>query len=268
MRLGLIAITALAGCETVFPLEFDSPCRDPDDPLFHDEDGDGFDDECDNCPTVANADQGHELDADGVGDVCDPRPDVDGDRIAKFESFHGPLAEAHWQPNGGSGTWTVADDQLNYAKKFSTDDFVVDQADDDAMLFPAEFTVVYTITLDDVPGANQFGRFGVFAAGDGNNRGLSCGMTHQANGEFVALKNDYDPPLNFTQGPAVVLAPGARFEIELAVTGDETTCTTIDTNDKSLIARYTLQGPLPQGRLQMLADFITLHVDYIVVYAR
>ena len=39
--------------------------------LGTDTDGDGVCDDVDNCPTVANPDQG-DLDADGIGDACDP----------------------------------------------------------------------------------------------------------------------------------------------------------------------------------------------------
>ena len=57
--------------------------------IMHDEDADGIDDACDNCPGIANANQADttETPPDGVGDACDPRP-TERDKIALFESFN------------------------------------------------------------------------------------------------------------------------------------------------------------------------------------
>jgi hypothetical protein len=55
-------------------------------PVGHDEDGDGVDDACDNCPHLPNPDQA-DGDGDGVGDVCDPNPTVARERIVLFDPF-------------------------------------------------------------------------------------------------------------------------------------------------------------------------------------
>jgi hypothetical protein len=68
-------------------------------PTGHDEDGDGIDDACDDCPHLADPGQA-DRDGDGVGDLCDPHPDQPIDRIAFFDpftsrlpawTFHGPV---------------------------------------------------------------------------------------------------------------------------------------------------------------------------------
>lgn len=95
-----------------------------------DSDGDGVVDALDNCPTVANADQGNE-DSDQYGDACDPCPPVaddtfadtdhDGiddqcdphigqiDHIVLFEGFHHGIP-AGWTNAG----WVAAGDSVSF----------------------------------------------------------------------------------------------------------------------------------------------------------
>jgi hypothetical protein len=82
-------------------------------PSTHDEDGDGIVDECDNCPSIANADQADVREvnaggtADGVGDACDPRPTLGGDSIYLFDGLNFTSLPAEWT-NVGVGTWTAS----------------------------------------------------------------------------------------------------------------------------------------------------------------
>ena len=83
------AIVILAGCGR---LHFGTLAAGSEDATVcattvgHDEDGDGVDDACDNCPHVANADQ-VDSDGDGVGDACDPYPASPTESIVLFDPF-------------------------------------------------------------------------------------------------------------------------------------------------------------------------------------
>ena len=75
----------------------------------HDEDGDGVDDNCDNCPSYYNFDQA-DTNGDGIGDVCE----YPGDHglltsITLFDPFLDN--EAEWTIN--NGTWTYGGDEVS-----------------------------------------------------------------------------------------------------------------------------------------------------------
>jgi hypothetical protein len=82
-------------------------------PSTHDEDGDGVVDECDNCPSISNANQADVREvnaggtADGVGDSCDPRPTLGGDSIYLFDGLNFTSLPAEWT-NIGAGSWTAS----------------------------------------------------------------------------------------------------------------------------------------------------------------
>jgi hypothetical protein len=82
-------------------------------PTTHDEDGDGIVDECDNCPSIANANQADTREvnagaiADGVGDACDPRPTAGGDSLFLFDGLNFTTFPPQWT-NVGVGSWTAS----------------------------------------------------------------------------------------------------------------------------------------------------------------
>lgn len=119
--LRLLVVTALAGCNLLFPLNdpgasggSDAGGSDasPDAIPGHDEDQDDKPDVSDNCPNVPNKDQ---LDSDGdeVGDVCDPRPTLQGDRLAFFDPFTG-FDGNRWLVVAGE--WVVETDRIEQQK--------------------------------------------------------------------------------------------------------------------------------------------------------
>src|SRR5258706_9480027 len=77
--------------------------------IGHDEDQDGIDDACDNCPHRANVAQ-DDGDGDGVGDVCDPDPSSPRERIAFFDPFTSLRPE--WTFGGFTTTHMIDGDSL------------------------------------------------------------------------------------------------------------------------------------------------------------
>jgi hypothetical protein len=118
----------------VFVCDFDNPCIRPS---GNDEDGDGIDDNCDNCPKKPNPNQ-EDSDNDGVGDRCDSCPDKvnigdsDGDGIddACDTDINTELCleEIHNLKNDFSqGMAELFNQVLNQQQGFYTNGLVIDQ---------------------------------------------------------------------------------------------------------------------------------------------
>lgn len=109
VRFGLVIVACFAaGCQLVY----DAECK-----VGHDEDGDGIDDGCDNCPQVANSDQSDVSEtqspagaADGIGDACDPNR-ASRDRQVRFVSFAAADENQSWGAVIGFG-WSFDGEDL------------------------------------------------------------------------------------------------------------------------------------------------------------
>ena len=85
----------------IWTAAFRDCCRIPD------VDGDGVNDDVDNCPDVANADQA-DADADGIGDACEA--DSDGDGVIDDVDNCPTIANADQADADADGTGDVCDD--------------------------------------------------------------------------------------------------------------------------------------------------------------
>ena len=105
MRAALLVLSC-AACDGSPAIVGDAPLPLPCTPAGTDEDGDGIDDACDNCPADANAAQ-ENGDGDELGDACDPDPVHAREHLALFDGFTGA---SRWRATGTA--WTIADSAL------------------------------------------------------------------------------------------------------------------------------------------------------------
>ena len=162
-------LLALTACDAVFGVEHGAPPENCDEVTTHDEDGDGVVDACDNCPTVANADQANVLDADGVGDVCDPHPIADGDAIVRFVSFAEAGENARWRTNAGN--WYVAADRMTY-DAIDYQDWGATVSQTPPLVPP--FTIVGRARLDEIPARHS--GLGLLPNADGDGGAVGCAV--------------------------------------------------------------------------------------------
>lgn len=116
MKLALVALVSLCGCDALFDLhriEITTGSNTPDAPMIyldapadaancgmHDEDSDGLFDKCDPCPTVSDVGD-MDMDQDGIGDTCDPDqgPQNTIDAFYSFQNGVGVSGTGDTYPN-------------------------------------------------------------------------------------------------------------------------------------------------------------------------
>lgn len=137
-------------------------------PMPGDRDSDGIPDTADNCPDVANHDQGNEdgdrfgdacdpcppvadnaptdSDGDGVADACDPNPQTPGDKIVLFEGFHQGVPSWARSPH-----WTAATDAVRVvsATPLSVEFLALPITSPDHLTLSAQVVVEQTIAGGD-----------------------------------------------------------------------------------------------------------------------
>ncbi|MBA2542355.1 MAG: hypothetical protein H0V17_22125 [Deltaproteobacteria bacterium] len=248
----------LGSCQLVFELD---PCQTS---TGNDEDGDGIDDGCDNCPTVENPSQENTLEAepDALGDACDPDPLAPGNQIVLLETFSGPSVDVRW--SDAAGRWRInANGKLVHESTNPDLDPVFDLVPPG--LAPP-YRLVYDVEIISLP--DQYSELGVVVDAD-DSGGLRCSLVRYP-GDFAMLL------VEATDGrddslPGLELVNDEKYTVTLDyVSTTEASCsvarpsTGFTTQDNML----AFQPFTPGGRLGFKSHLIDARISYVIAYSR
>jgi hypothetical protein len=248
----------------------------PGDPGYHDEDGDGVGDECDNCPGIPNTDQADTLELaagqmpDGVGDACDPNPTLAGDRIARLETFAEPNAKARW--NASQGTWTFDGESLT---SDATGGLLVDLLPEPTSPLVIETHV--TIESDPVPQMYAVAQIQVDSSATDPQTfpGVTCGISRYddtVNGwsdSVIATHDGGNPDSGISQHLPAALGSGMGFRI--VMTYDRTSslkCRARDDGGTETSVDLPISPEPTPGAIVLDMSGMAMKIDYVVMYDR
>jgi hypothetical protein len=240
-------------------LDVEDNCPDVANADQGNEDGDAFGDACDPCPSEAN-DTPDDPDGDGVSDSCDPHPSVTGDRILAFEGFHAGVP-ADW-PVAGAVT-PQGDEVVLEAAVGKTISIVAPVA------VPANGKVSIGVVVDHVVG------------GSGDDTYVGPAMPYDPSGDVGIHCEMFDSDASDTAGrylsfwdsvtgtevgtPALDWVDGGSYVISLARSGAEYTCAGAPTGGAVVDARASPASVPPVQKVGMRAHSITTRLAWVLV---
>lgn len=259
-----LAVTALSGCQLVYPIE---RCSE----TGNDADGDGITDGCDNCPTVPNEDQADttELDMpgvtiDGVGDACDPHPDLEN-RISLVLPFDSATEDVDWEPITATRGWTFEGEQATYENTTSTDPGKL------AFALPSPARPLVLDAEISVEASNTIlSELLVIVDGDRTiadtdnpmmvPSGVSCGILRQPGGDSTFASQQVGS--SGTRGVSIA----DRYRVRMFYDAAFTCVTTSDADPVGVSNPLGVTAELPGRELHLFGRGGPISIDNIVIY--
>jgi hypothetical protein len=236
----------------------DGGCTGPTGP--HDEDGDGIDDACDNCPSIANANQADQgeitagLVADSVGDACDPRPSLAGEAILLFDPLTSGQLGSAWVLY--AGTWVPAADTVAETAVSTSQE--IDRTD---LGSQGDYLVETRFRFDSLPSADSRTTL-PFRMDTSLHNGWGCALTNRSTLALSTIVNgaagEAAPPTT----PIPALQVGTRYRVLAGGYGSNIYCLLPDSGQR--ITRSSTS--YPTGSPGLRTHLAAATFEYILVY--
>ncbi len=230
-------------------------CPDLANPDQGNEDGDAFGDACDPCPIDTN---NADPDRDGVAGICDPHPNTPGDKILVFEGFHRGIPPT-WQVDGTAAP--------------SGDDVALTTAVDNhtAILPPiasmANGTVMTSIVVDSTVGGPDAAITIALPYDPTQDQGIFCELyapnAGSASGRYVSL---WDSPAQVERAKGnLAWATGTAYRVALTRTGNNYACSVTPNGGQAQAANGSSSSNTTQSRPTIATYGANAHVAWMLV---